>query len=403
VREKTLRAFAVGLVLGISTVTVMWGLLFYRPLPTIDGHFRLLGLDERAEILRDVLGTAHVYAADRHDLYFLQGYVTAQDRLAQMDLLRDAARLRSGTLAQRAADRAPRQLRDALDAYAEGVTKLIDQYTAARALPGEVVLAGRRLAPWTAADSLAIASEFLERIEPASVCASAPAVHTPKGMPVVAADLYLRLPDPGWYAVALDAGDTRAIGASLPGVPGIVAGHNGWVAWAILSSARAGTDPNATLGGLLEAMTSRTAASFGASLRGSAVAACIADIEGHEGGSDRGGLSFVPADRAAVLGGIGGRGAALVNELEQARGVDVETMRVLLGGVRPAIAGVRLIVDLAQVDTSKISLSQGISGQRASSHFRDEAPIWEIGEVRALLFSRPALSRVEGDLVFRPR
>jgi acyl-homoserine lactone acylase PvdQ len=403
VREKTLRAFAVGLVLGIATVTVMGGLLFYRPLPTIDGHFRLLGLDERAEILRDVLGTAHVYAADRHDLYYLQGYVTAQDRLAQMDLLRTAARLRSATLAQRAADQAPRELRSALDAYADGVTKLIDQYTAARALPGEVVLAGRRPAPWTAADSLAIASEYLERIDPASVCASAPAIHTPKGMPVVAADLYLQLPGPGWYAIALDAADTRAIGASLPGVPGIVAGHNGWVAWALLSSARTGTDPDATLGGLLEAMTSRTARSFGASLQRTAVAACIADIEGREGGSDRGQLAFVPADRAAVLGGVGGRGAELVDKLEEARGVDVEKMRVLLGGVPRSIAGVRVIVDLAQVDTSKIALSQGISGQRASAHFTDEAPIWEIGQVRALPFSRPALSRVEGDLVFRPR
>lgn len=401
--RRVVRGTAVGLALAAATFSVLWASLFYRPLPTIDGHFRLLGLDETAEIVRDELGTAHVYARDRHDLYFLQGYVTAQDRLAQMDALRVAARRRAGPAAQRAMDRAPAAVREALAAYAAGVTKLVAQYTDARALPGEIVLAGRAVPPWEPADSLAIASEYLQRIEPASLCVAAPASRTLKGMPILAADLSLDMPDPGWYEIGIDGGDTRAVGASLPGIPGIVAGHNGWVAWALLAPARAGSDPGATLDSLLEAMTARTAGSFGAAMQRSSVASCIVDIFGRAGGSDRRRLAFVPGGRAAVLGGAGARDAGLAARLEGARGVDVETMRLALGPTKADAAGVRLVVDLADVDTSKLVLSQGLSGQRASPHYRDQAPLWEIGAVRALPFSRPALARPEGTLVFRSR
>ena len=50
-----------------------------------------------ARILRDVDGMPHIYAFDEHDAAFLQGWVTAQDRLFQIDVLR---RQSSGTLAE---------------------------------------------------------------------------------------------------------------------------------------------------------------------------------------------------------------------------------------------------------------------------------------------------------------
>ena len=81
----------------IGTVATAFGLLVLRPLPTIDGDERLLGLHERAEVLRDGYGVPHIFAADEHDLFFLQGFVTAQDRLWQMDIYRRAA---SGRLAE---------------------------------------------------------------------------------------------------------------------------------------------------------------------------------------------------------------------------------------------------------------------------------------------------------------
>lgn len=400
-RARILRALAVAILLAATALSTTWGFLFYRPLPTIDGYFRLLGLDARGEVLRDVTGTPHVYAQDLHDLFFLQGYVTAQDRLAQMEAMREVARLRSGPLAERAAARAGRALRAALEAYAAGVNKLIAQYADARALPGELVLAGRRPAAWEIADSLAIAAAYLERTLPTSVCAAAPSPSTVRGQPILAADVYLDAPDPGWYMVGLEGGGARAVGASIPGMPGIVAGHNGWVAWAILSSARPGSDPTAALDGLLGAMPAVTARGFTDALRRSPVASCVADLAGRLGGTDRGLVAFVPADRAAVLGGDGGRGAALVERLERPRGLDLESMRLLLGPPVPDVAGARVLVDLGDVDTSRSALSQGISAQRASPHFRDQAPLWERGQAHLMPFSRPALVRTEGQLVLR--
>src|SRR3989442_2250482 len=76
--------------LVVASIVLTGLILVYRPLATIDGEFRLLGLDARAEVLRDSYGVPHIYALTAHDLFYLQGYVTAQDRLFQMDLYRRA-------------------------------------------------------------------------------------------------------------------------------------------------------------------------------------------------------------------------------------------------------------------------------------------------------------------------
>src|SRR5262249_3079988 len=57
----------------------------------------LSGLDAAARITRDADGVPHIFATDEHDLFFLQGWVHAEDRLFQMDVLRRTA---SGTLAE---------------------------------------------------------------------------------------------------------------------------------------------------------------------------------------------------------------------------------------------------------------------------------------------------------------
>ena len=49
------------------------------------------------EILRDRWGVPHIYARDTHDLFFAQGYITARDRLFQIDLWR---RIGTGRLAE---------------------------------------------------------------------------------------------------------------------------------------------------------------------------------------------------------------------------------------------------------------------------------------------------------------
>src|SRR5687767_8801659 len=61
------------------------------------GRVRLPGLAAPASAIRDVDGIAHIVAADQHDLFFLQGWVHATDRMFQMDVTRRQA---SGTLAE---------------------------------------------------------------------------------------------------------------------------------------------------------------------------------------------------------------------------------------------------------------------------------------------------------------
>jgi len=55
------------------------------------------GLQKQVEILRDHWGVPHIYAATVHDLFFAQGYITAEDRLFQIDLWR---RIGTGKLAE---------------------------------------------------------------------------------------------------------------------------------------------------------------------------------------------------------------------------------------------------------------------------------------------------------------
>lgn len=124
-------------------------------------------------IIRDMNGIAHVRATNEHDLYFLQGWVHAQDRLFQMDLSRRQA---SGTLAEvlgpgalgsdvqlrtiglrRAAQRSlavtsPNAM-EALQAYADGV----NAFVATNPLPPEYgLLELTQFEPWTPLDSLVI-------------------------------------------------------------------------------------------------------------------------------------------------------------------------------------------------------------------------------------------------------
>lgn len=61
-------------------------------LSKIDGEFKLPGLKEPVEVLRDKWGVPHIYAKNADDLFFAQGYVAAQDRLFQLDLWRRVAR-----------------------------------------------------------------------------------------------------------------------------------------------------------------------------------------------------------------------------------------------------------------------------------------------------------------------
>ena len=61
------------------------------------GDVAIPGLDKPVEILRDKWGVPHIYAQTANDLFFAQGFITARDRLFQLDLWR---RQNSGYLAE---------------------------------------------------------------------------------------------------------------------------------------------------------------------------------------------------------------------------------------------------------------------------------------------------------------
>jgi penicillin amidase len=59
-----------------------------KSFPQINGEIQLTGLDAAVDVYRDQMGIPHIYATTRHDLFFAQGYIHAQDRFWQMDISR---------------------------------------------------------------------------------------------------------------------------------------------------------------------------------------------------------------------------------------------------------------------------------------------------------------------------
>ena len=93
-RVRLLRTLpAIGLaLLVIFLAGVAWFLSFARSaLPQLDGPLPVAGISAPVSTIRDSHGVPTIEAATLDDLFFAQGYVTAQDRLFQMDLMRRAA------------------------------------------------------------------------------------------------------------------------------------------------------------------------------------------------------------------------------------------------------------------------------------------------------------------------
>lgn len=76
---------------GVILVQFFWlklGNLLRARLPFSKKRLSLQGIQEEVSIYRDQAGIPHIYARNRHDLYFAQGYVHAQDRFWQMEFWR---------------------------------------------------------------------------------------------------------------------------------------------------------------------------------------------------------------------------------------------------------------------------------------------------------------------------
>lgn len=140
---------------------------------------RLAGLKGSVTVRRDERDIPYIEAATEEDLYFAQGYVTASDRLWQMDLLRRTGRGELSEIFGRAVLEEDKQYRAygftklsesllgqcstamqaALEAYARGVNAFIDSRDD-KTMPLEFRLLKYKPRAWTPTDTIIIGKTF---------------------------------------------------------------------------------------------------------------------------------------------------------------------------------------------------------------------------------------------------
>lgn len=168
-------------VLLIAAAVLSWWFV-YRPLAQLDGSVQIAGLQKEVTVDRDNWGVPHIRASSLQDAVEAQGYVVAQDRLFQLDLLRRVSR---GQLAEvvgpaalasdekfrifgfsRIADRELASMdkdeRALLQAYARGINAFISQHE--NNLPLEFKLLSYKPARWEPSDSLVIAGYMYQTL-----------------------------------------------------------------------------------------------------------------------------------------------------------------------------------------------------------------------------------------------
>ncbi len=95
--KKTAITLAVFIVLVILGTLLYYNRMTTRAIPDYTGRLVFKGLEEPVEIYRDKYAVPHIFAKNEADLYRATGYLIAEDRLWQMDLLR---RVTTGRLSE---------------------------------------------------------------------------------------------------------------------------------------------------------------------------------------------------------------------------------------------------------------------------------------------------------------
>jgi penicillin amidase len=165
----------------IVVVAIGLWLAVRASLPQLDGTRALSGLAAPVVVTRDAIGVVTVHAAGRRDAAFATGFVHAQERLFQMDLMRrlaagelaalvgeaaadhDAAQRvhRMRSIARRVMERAQQAERAIVEAYTAGVNAGID---ALAVRPFEYLILRSRPAPWQAEDTALVVMAMYFRL-----------------------------------------------------------------------------------------------------------------------------------------------------------------------------------------------------------------------------------------------
>ncbi|HXA51725.1 MAG TPA: penicillin acylase family protein [Candidatus Acidoferrum sp.] len=274
---------AIAIVLLLSLALVYW--YVWRVLPDRSGSISA-AVNAPVTVAFDTHGEPHIRASNLEDALFVQGYVTAQDRLWQMDALRrfaggtlaeimgpqflesdrEARRQRMRRLAEEGYAALPDADRAAFAAYTRGVNYFMSTHL--DKLPLEFTLLGYQPRPWSSVDCLLmclymyrsltttwkdelvktnlLAQGNREKVQflfpsqgtgdasPGSNAWVVGGRHTASGKPILSNDMHLEYSVPGiWYMTHLQAPGLDVAGVALPGAPGIIVGHNQRIAWGI--------------------------------------------------------------------------------------------------------------------------------------------------------------------------
>src|ERR1035441_4918066 len=188
-------SWIVGSLIVLLVLVAVAGALWLRSaemaaLPTLDGELSLTissgsGLSAPVLVRRDAHGVPHIEAATQDDLFVAQGYVTAQDRLWQMDAFRRNANgelaeilgpslitndktqrvLQFRLTARRVYANLPAVDRARLDQYARGVNFFIAHCENSGSLPAEFKLLHYRPQPWSGVDSVSIGMMMVQMLD----------------------------------------------------------------------------------------------------------------------------------------------------------------------------------------------------------------------------------------------
>jgi len=161
-------------------VTAWFYSIAQSALPQLDGRIQVPGLSARVTVSRDAHGVPTIEAANLADLFFAQGYVTAQDRLWQMDMMRrfaageiseilgedfvkhdrDQRILGLRLAARKEIEVASEQGRSYFQAYARGVNAYIESHRDRLPLEFRILRYSPRL--WAPEDSTLIAVQMVK-------------------------------------------------------------------------------------------------------------------------------------------------------------------------------------------------------------------------------------------------
>ena len=283
--------FAVNILIAIAALSAV-GVYFWffrLPLPKTSGTISAR-VSAPVTVDRDKLGVPHIHGKSIDDALFVQGYVTAQDRLWQMDSLRrfsagelseivgpaaleidkESRRLRGRRIAEEWYVALPAEEKIYLAAYARGVNAYIEANKGHYSF--EFAVLGYDPKPWSVVDSLLIGlymyrnltttwenklqkaqmlstgdaakvnylfpyrsgEEFMPGgdVQPGSNGWAVAGSHTSSGKALLSNDMHLEFSIPGiWFMTHIEAPGLNVSGVALPGMPGIIVGHNDRIAW----------------------------------------------------------------------------------------------------------------------------------------------------------------------------